>query len=137
MANGTIAFDTLSTSGQISGTAKSVDTDYLASGSAKCWLSFNGAATPPAIRSSFNVSSLTDNSVSDYTINIDNDMADANFAWSWGVRDGTTEGRGRFMNPRDNKILTASAFEIEFQNDDSNALNEPAIGCVIIHGDLA
>jgi len=30
MANGTIAFDTLSTSGQISGTAKSVDTDYLA-----------------------------------------------------------------------------------------------------------
>jgi hypothetical protein len=36
MANGTIAFDTLSTSGQISGTAKSVDTDYLAYGSAKC-----------------------------------------------------------------------------------------------------
>ena len=29
MANGTIAFDTLSTSGQITGTAKSVDTDYL------------------------------------------------------------------------------------------------------------
>ena len=37
MANGTIAFDTLSTSGQISGTAKSVDTDYLAYGSAKVW----------------------------------------------------------------------------------------------------
>ncbi len=28
MANGTIAFDTLQTSGQITGTAKSVDTDY-------------------------------------------------------------------------------------------------------------
>ena len=35
MANGTIAFDTLSTSGQISGTAKSVDADYVVSGSAK------------------------------------------------------------------------------------------------------
>ena len=35
MANGTIAFDTLQTSGQISGTAKSVDADYLAYGSAK------------------------------------------------------------------------------------------------------
>ena len=29
MANGTIAFDTLSTSGQITGTAKSLDTDYF------------------------------------------------------------------------------------------------------------
>jgi hypothetical protein len=29
MANGTIAFDTLQTSGQIRGTAKSVDSDYL------------------------------------------------------------------------------------------------------------
>ena len=36
MANGTIAFDTLSTSGQITGTAKSVDTDYVVNGSAKC-----------------------------------------------------------------------------------------------------
>ena len=37
MANGTIAFDTLSTSGQITGTAKSVDTDYVVNGSAKDW----------------------------------------------------------------------------------------------------
>ena len=37
MANGTIAFDTLSTSGQITGTAKSVDTDYVVSGSSKLW----------------------------------------------------------------------------------------------------
>ena len=35
MANGTIAFDTLSTSGQITGTAKSLDTDYFVSGIAK------------------------------------------------------------------------------------------------------
>jgi len=34
MANGTIAFDTLSTSGQISGTAKSLDTDFVVNGSA-------------------------------------------------------------------------------------------------------
>jgi hypothetical protein len=40
MANGTIAFDTLSTSGQISGTAKSVDTDYVVNGSSKSWVNF-------------------------------------------------------------------------------------------------
>ena len=38
MANGTIAFDTLQTSGQITGTAKSVDTDYVVNGSAKVWI---------------------------------------------------------------------------------------------------
>ena len=37
MANGTIAFDTLSTSGQITGTAKSLDTDYVVNGSSKAW----------------------------------------------------------------------------------------------------
>ena len=35
MANGTIAFDTLQTSGQIDGTARSIDTDYLLNGSGK------------------------------------------------------------------------------------------------------
>jgi hypothetical protein len=106
-------------------------------GLAKCFLAFNGEATPPAVRSSLNVSSLTDNSAANYTINIDNDMADANFAWSSGIRDGNTEGRGRFMTPRTSHTLTASAFQIEFQNDNSDTLNEPNIGCVIIHGDLA
>ena len=45
MANGTIAFDTLSTSGQITGTAKSVDTDYVVNGSAKSWSKFTVLTT--------------------------------------------------------------------------------------------
>ena len=64
MANGTIAFDTLSTSGQISGTAKSVDTDYLASGSAKVWVRSTDAAV---ITQSLNVSGGTDNGAGNYT----------------------------------------------------------------------
>ena len=60
MANGTIAFDTLSTSGQISGTAKSVDTDYLASG-VKVWCNHEQAASY-IIHDSLNVSSVTDGS---------------------------------------------------------------------------
>ena len=39
MANGTIAFDTLTTSDQINtGTEKSIDTSYLFNGVAKVWL---------------------------------------------------------------------------------------------------
>ena len=112
-------------------------TTNLQGGLAKCFVSFNGENTPPDVRSSLNLSSITDVSGATYILNIANDMADNNFVWSFGIRDGNTEGSGRFMCPRTSKTFTASQFEIEFQNDDSNTLNEPNIGCVIIHGDLA
>ena len=60
MANGTIAFDTLSTSGQITGTAKSVDTDYVVNGSTKVWCSWTGVGA--IAYNSLNVTSLTDSS---------------------------------------------------------------------------
>ena len=74
MANGTIAFDTLQTSGQITGTAKSVDTDYLLNGSGKVWCAFNGESTI-AIRDSFNTTSITDNGTGDYTVTYNNDFS--------------------------------------------------------------
>ena len=83
MANGTIAFDTLQTSGQITGTAKSVDTDYVVNGSAKCWINFNGTGTI-ATRDSFNVSSITDNGTGIFTVTINNDFANVNYSATIG-----------------------------------------------------
>ena len=77
MANGTIAFDTLSTSGQISGTAKSVDTDYLAYGTSKAWWSSNDVT----LKDSFNIGSLTDVAASTYDFNFTNAMANDDFAF--------------------------------------------------------
>ena len=77
MANGTIAFDTLSTSGQISGTAKSVDTDYLAYGSSKAWWSSKDVT----LKDSFNIGSLTDVSASTYDFNFTNAMANDDYAY--------------------------------------------------------
>lgn len=48
-------------------------------GAAKAWVNFNGNSTV-TIRASFNVSSITDNGVGDYTVNFTTAMADANFA---------------------------------------------------------
>ena len=46
MANGTIAFDTLTTSDSVkSGTEKSIDTSYLLNGVAKAWYVFDGGRT--------------------------------------------------------------------------------------------
>ncbi len=46
---------------------------------AKAWVNFNGTGTI-AIRGSFNVESITDNSTGNYTVNINNPMLNANYA---------------------------------------------------------
>jgi hypothetical protein len=45
----------------------------------KAWVNFNGTGTV-AIRASYNVSSITDNGVGDYTVNFTTAMVDANYA---------------------------------------------------------
>ena len=46
---------------------------------AKAWVNFNGTGTV-AIRSSYNVSSITDNGVGNYTVNFSTPMSNVNFA---------------------------------------------------------
>jgi hypothetical protein len=60
---------------------------------AKAWINFNGTGTPAA-RSSFNVTSITDNGVGDYTINLTNPMADANGAAMGSANTVNTGGIG-------------------------------------------
>jgi hypothetical protein len=60
-------------------------------GSAKAWVNFNGTGTP-AIRASYNVSSITDNGTLSYRINFTNALPDANYCYVFGgsnVNDGT------------------------------------------------
>jgi autotransporter translocation and assembly factor TamB len=48
-------------------------------GSAKAWVNFDGTGTP-AIRASYNVSSITDNGTGDYTVNFITALPDANYS---------------------------------------------------------
>ena len=59
--------------------SSSVPSETVINGSAKAWVNFNGTGTV-AIRASFNVSSITDNGVGDYTANFTTAMVDANYA---------------------------------------------------------
>ncbi len=52
----------------------------------RAWVNFNGTGTV-AIRASFNVSSITDNGVGDYTVNYTTAMPDANYA-TYGITEG-------------------------------------------------
>ena len=55
-------------------------TTNLQQGLAKCWVQFDGTASCAAARDSLNVSSMTDNGTGDYTININNDMANDDYS---------------------------------------------------------
>ena len=56
----------------------STSTTNCIKGSAKAWVNFNGIGTV-AIRTSYNVSSITDNGTGDYTVNFTNALPDANY----------------------------------------------------------
>ena len=95
MANGTIAFDTLTTSDQANtNTEKSIDTSYIFNGVIKCWIDFDQASiTDPAsmtgVRDSFNVSSMFDGGTGLSVLALSNPMSDSNYA-------GTTSCMGTF-----------------------------------------
>ena len=74
----------------LSGTSTSVEN--VLNGTAKAWVNFNGTGTV-AIRASYNVSSITDNGVGDYTVNFTTAMVDANYGVSGTSNlDGTNRG---------------------------------------------
>jgi hypothetical protein len=62
-------------SGVLKVQSNSVTTNALA------WVNFNGTGTV-AIRSSYNVSSITDNGTGDYTVNFATALSDANYSLS-------------------------------------------------------
>ena len=64
--------------------SNSVPMATVASGTAKAWVNFNGTGTV-AIRAAFNVSSITDNGVGDYTVNFTTDMQDTNYVPVFGA----------------------------------------------------
>jgi len=87
MANGTIAFDTLSTSDSVkSNTEKSIDTSYIFNGVAKAWF----ACDNMAIIDSLNSAGLTDNGDGDLTLTVTNAMGNANYSTGMGAGGSAT-----------------------------------------------
>ena len=90
MANGTIAFDTLTTSDSVNtNTEKSIDTSYIFNGVAKQWINLNGDGTA-AITDSFNTTTFTDNGTGDYSVSITNAMINSTYSLAGISGDGTS-----------------------------------------------
>ena len=129
MANGTIAFDTLSTSGQISGTAKSVDTDYVVNGSAKAWSNVNGTGTI-AINDSFNVSGVTDNGLGDITNTFSNAMSNTSYVMTISGGYVNDDGMARYSEATAN-------WRTYYYNEGTRDAKDGSVNSSAIHGDLA
>ena len=128
MANGTIAFDTLQTSGQITGTAKSVDTDYVVNGVNKIWVDLDGTGTI-AIDDSLNCTSATDNNTGNYTVTFTNSM-------NSGTYSGAAMGANRRVIIFNSRAAGNTKVYTQDHNDGTNeADSDPT--CFHICGDLA
>jgi hypothetical protein len=95
---------------------------------AKAWVNFNGTGTV-AIRSSYNVSSITDNGTGDYTVNFTTAMVDADYCATMGIeRDSTTTQNVRthagYTGGR-----TASSFRMvtEYSSGNGGGIDLPAV----------
>tara|TARA_R100000388_G_scaffold11901_1_gene9816 strand:+ start:406 stop:855 length:450 start_codon:yes stop_codon:yes gene_type:complete len=149
MANGTIAFDTLQTSGQITGTAKSLDTDYVVNGSAKMVINYDQITD--TIRSSLNVSSVSDDATGQFTITFTASKNDINYSPSSASMAMATSDRvGSFVgirvtsqstpNARSVGLFTGSLkIDCGFGANASGAAGEADndANCVQTFGDLA
>ena len=79
----------------LAGTA-STSADNVIRGSAKAWVNFNGS-TPPVIRASYNVSSVTRASTGNFTITFTNTFADADYALTGAIKTNATTSTGSVM----------------------------------------
>jgi hypothetical protein len=89
------------------------------SGLCKAWVNFNGTGTV-AIRASYNVSSITDNGVSDYTVNFTTALADANYVVAATAGGGVSGAFNRTVE--DATARTSSLFRL-YTNADAPQVN--------------
>ena len=111
-----------------------VGTTFITNGSAKVWVNFNGGGTI-ATRDSFNVSSLTDDAVGRYTITIDSNMANDDYA-AINYNSGNTSSNqasfgNQYMGGNNNQVgsFAISCYENTFVDSD--------VVMATVHGDLA
>ena len=107
----------------------------VAQGRAKAWVNFDGTGTV-SIDDSFNVSSITDNSTGNYTINFTNAMPNAEYAVAGSVE--TTNGTPVVVTTfgTSGSSRTTSSIRIATSYMDTNVQIVDATECsVIVFGD--
>ena len=140
MANGTIAFDTLTTSDSVNtGTEKSIDTSYIFNGSSKLWANVD-MYTSTVINDSFNSSSVTDVAQGAHSITITNIFSNAFYSLvgtSGQTGDGSSDYRTNVTVDDLNTTKTTSVFGLRVFAAGINSHEDTNENNSIVMGDLA
>ena len=130
MANGTIAFDTLTTSdSKNTNTEKSIDTSYLYNGVNKFWMQTQGDLITDNIQDSFNSSTVTDIGTGFINTNFTNSFANTGYATSNIGMNGDHILNGA------NEIFTNTCRFSHYNQ--SNSSVDPGVAAYIAVGDIA
>jgi hypothetical protein len=131
----TAGFDSADLTGDIA--AARITTALNATGSApiyacRAWVNFNGTGTV-AIRASGNVSSITDNSTGDYTVNFTTAMPDANYCFL-GIGRNTATLNSRGIGSVTSKTTSGFRFETVYVSTlggNGGLVDEPQVDVAI------
>ena len=118
----------------VTGEGTSAETN-LQQGLVKFWVNFDGSASGAASRDSFNVSGMTDNGTGDYTISINNDMANDDYAEVMGQEDNDYGNRS-FLGKQTSTKTTGSCKAFSYKGG-SNAYQDNDEVRILGAGDLA
>ena len=142
----TLVIDTIqgkTTAGSVNVRGEGSNNTNLQQGLAKSWVNFNGQSTI-ATRDSFNISGLTDNGTGDYSVAINNDMANANYAVTMAVASYDGSGDTRFpamlkaTSSNDWSTYVAGGYRItQRQVANGGSTTDGSLIINTIHGDLA
>ena len=108
-------------------------TTNLQQGLCKCWIRFNGTGTI-ATDDSFNVSGIVDEGTGSYTVTINNDMANDDYAYyGFSSRDNSASQVGMFGDVNTSNVTTGKFRVIEL----SGSFFDVGVVMCAVHGDLA
>ena len=94
---------------------------------ARAWVNFYGGPDPVAIRSSFNVSSITDGGTGEYRVNFDTAMANDDYAFT-----GDIGALGYWMQKDDSDTyITTTYIDIQTRETSTAMIDKAFITCII------
>jgi len=126
----TIKVDNLqNTSGGASSTAEEIQ-----QGRAKAWVNFNGTGTV-SIYDDYNVSTITDHDTGQYTVNFDNAMPNANYAFTGINSSDGDNGNESIVSKHGGSTVTTSALRVRVTKTINGGYTDKSYTTVIIFGD--
>ena len=108
--------------------------EEIEQGRAKAWVNFQGTGTV-SIRDDYNVSSVTDHSTGQYTVNLSSAMGNANYAFGGMVSSEGDTGHESDLSKHGGRNITTTAMPLRITRSDNLSYVDKTYVTCLIFGD--